>query len=250
MNIRRITGMVTLGLLLVACNGATPGPRTGVTVEGFKPFPSARSFDKPGRIYRVDPEGHVFKVGILEVEPQKGQEVLPKMQGKSELSLGQIFDTVGLNPVGISGSLRNNFQKKQEFVTESVNGQREFIDDIQVDPLLKKTFDNLVIRPTNKYFLIRETILSDQLKYKSGKSVFVDASVKAEFKRLVEAEASVKWDDSEEFSLDKTFEKPLRIWYKPELIEFKNDSRGALSPQVSGITNNEFVIPGDVPLEP
>ena len=250
MKTKRIVWMVFFGLLIVACNGAPPGPRTGVDVEGFKPFPSARSFDKAGQIYRVDPEGNVYKVGALDVEPQKGVEVLPKVSAKSEFSLKQVFETVGLNPAGISGSLQGHFQKKHEFVTESVNGQREFIDDMQVDPQLKKTFDNLVVRPTNKYFLIRETILSDKLTYKSGESVLADASLKAEIKKLVEAESSLKWNDSEEFSLNKTFEMPLRIWYKPELIEFKKGSRGAMSPQVSGITQNDFVIPGDVPTAP
>ena len=61
---------VLLAALMSGCTELPPGPRGSPEAEGFKPFPSVRSFDRPGRIYREDPSGNVFAVILLEVQPE------------------------------------------------------------------------------------------------------------------------------------------------------------------------------------
>ena len=249
-----VCSLVLFGMLIVACNGSQIGPNHGLEEEGFKAFPSPRSHDNTGSIFRVDPDGAIFKVTKLNVTPKKGDEVLPKVEVKAELTLEQIIKTAGLNPVGISGELKNTFKKKQEYFTEVVEGQREYIDDAQVDAVLKDTLENVVRRTDNDYYLIRATILSNKLNYKSGNSLFVENKIKAEFRSLVQGENTVKWDDSEGFSLNKTFPKSLNILYKPELITFEKkdgpSGRGKIEEvKRSGNFKNNFSFSGEVPEE-
>ena len=242
-------------IVFSGCGAVAPGPKGATEVEGFKPFPSVRSFDKPGRIFRVDPDGAVHKVAVLDVEPQVGEEILPKVSAVTKLSLELVLETIGVAAAQVPGNLYAKMAKSREFVTESVDGKREFIDDSQVDPLLKRVFQDITIRPRNRYYLIRETILSRKLNYRSEKSWLVDAGLEGEFKKVVKGKAGVNFDDQKEFSLNKTFDQPMRIWYKAErLIVEQPLGVGPGQPmtiKTVKINPDEFSIPGgDVSINP
>jgi len=250
----KLSSLVFLVTALIACETTPNGPITPVEVEGFKPFPSVRTFDKSGRIFRIDPEGNYWKVALLEVNPQVGDEILPKVMAKTEISLEQVLETIGVAAAEVPANLHANITKSREFVTESVNGQREFLDDSQVDPLLSEAFKDIIVRKNNRYYLIRETILSEQLNYRSSKSWLVDAGVEAEFKEVVKGKADLNWGDQEEFSLNKNFDQPLRIWYKAERIEVERPlGIGPGQPvkmKTIQVNPDEFTIPRDVPVNP
>ncbi len=215
------TVFVAGAIALASCSVVKPIPETSVSAEGFQSFASARSFDPPGRIYRVAPNGEVYGVVTLPLTPKRGKEVIPKMVEKRELTLGQILNTVGADAVRLPAKLEAALISKHEVTMESVNGEREYVDDAEVDKAAGDAMRGITIRPNDKYYVIRETIRTDNAIFSSSKSNLVSLGVEAEFKNVVSTKSTLKWDDSASYSISKKFDEPLRLWYKAERLAVK-----------------------------
>ena len=83
---------------------------------------------------------------------------------------------------------------------------------------MPETLKGIQVRPENKYFLIKETISTDDIKYTMSKSWITKLNLGAQFKNIVKDKISLDWSSAETFSMDKRLEQPLRCWYKAEKL--------------------------------
>lgn len=206
---------------LLACGAVGPVPPAPTAAEGFVPFLSARDFDPPGRIYRVDQGGTVYGVATLRLEPLKGSEALAKVERKSNFSLGEVLELTGAKALEGPASLKAEVSKVREFTLQSTQGNREYLDDGQVDKALPEALRTIVVRPGNRYYLIRETISTSNLSYSSDKSWAANLGLQAPIEAVLSSNTSLKWDDSTKFSIDAKFPAPMRVWYKPEVLKIE-----------------------------
>lgn len=219
--------MRTLGLAIGVCCAAIYGCGThpvvpqGPKFENFQVFASPRSFDPPGRIYRVQPDGQVFGVITLSITPQSGEESIPKIETKANSSLEELLETVGVVAEEVPASISAEIKRKREVTFEGLDAKREFLDDADLDNVLPKALAGIKIRSDNKYYVIRETISSKEINYKMDKSWILNAGFDARFKDIVKNKTNLDWDSGENFSMNKKFNQPLRIWYKAELLEIE-----------------------------
>ncbi len=193
-----------------------PGPAT--PLSDFVPFASARSFDRPGRIYRVDPGGTVWMVTQLDVTPQVGVEEIGEVASERTVSLAEVLETIGVAKEQIPAKLSAQLELKQKYITKSVSGERHYLDDTQVDNALPKAWSGINQRKDNKYYLIRETVATNNLSFMSQKGWLVNLGLDAEFKKLVENNTKLNWGSGSEFSMEKDFGQKLDVWYKPERL--------------------------------
>lgn len=215
----RMLGFAT-GLLCAVLYGCTAsnviGP--GVIYEGFKVFASPRSFDPPGRIYRVQQDGQVFGVVTLLIKPKSGVEAIPKIETKANFSLKELLETVGVTADELPASVSAEITRKREVTFEGFDAKREYLDDADLDKVLPQAFADITIRPDNKYYLIRETISSDNINYKMEKSWILNTGFEVNFKDILKNKVNLNWNSGENFSMNKKFNQPLRIWYKAESL--------------------------------
>jgi hypothetical protein len=207
-------------ILFLSCACTQEGPQTSVTSEGFKPFLSARGddFDPPGRIFRMDPDGKIFGVTQLKIQYQTFPEVLYKLKYSSEVSFEEVLQTIGAINEKLPVKATAELKYKRFFETESVNGQREISNDDVIDKALSQDFPKIIIRENNKYFIIRETIKTDNLIFRSDRSWLASMGIEGELKKICENNAKLNFLNEKEFSIEKKFDKPMRIWYKAESL--------------------------------
>lgn len=248
---------LTIGLLCAALYGCTLNPVVpqGPKFEDFKVFASPRSFDPPGRIYRVQPDGQVFGVVTLQITPQSGVEAIPKIETRTNFSLKELLETVGVAADELPASVSAEIKQKREVTFEGLDAKREFLDDADLDNILPKVFADIKIRPDNKYYVIRETISSDDVSYKMEKSWILNAGFDAKFKDIVKNKTNLDWGSGENFSMNKKFNQPLRIWYKAELLTI--DRPLGMGPgQLPSVerrpltAEQQIALPPDVPTSP
>jgi hypothetical protein len=210
----------TIGLLCAALYGCTTIVEVpqGPKYEDFKVFASPRSFDPPGRVYRVQPDGQVFGVVTLQIKPQSGVEAIPRIETRANFSLTELLETVGVAAEELPASVSAEIKRKREVTFEGLDAKREFLDDADLDKVLPKALADVRIRPDNKYYIIRETISSEDVNYKMEKSWILNAGFEAQFKSILKNKAKLDWDSGEIFSINKKFSQPLRIWYKAESL--------------------------------
>ena len=194
---------------------------SGQQRDGFRAFASARSFDPPGSIYRVDPDGVVWQVTQSPTKVYTGHEVWPKFSDDSEFSLREVFETIGIPATVFPVNVTANIEKKRHFVTESINGTRDWLTDREVDQILEDALKGIKIRPDNQYYVIRETVLTDNISFTSDASWTGEIATEGKIKELVKNKADLKWTSDRQLSLIKKFDKPMRYWYKAELLSFE-----------------------------
>lgn len=241
---RQFLALLTL-VLIVACEQIGP-PDGPLKIEGFKAFPSPRTFDPPGRIYRVEPSGKVFGVGHLKVKVQKGKEEIVDYKDTTNISLKQVLETIGVSATKFPVVANLELERKHRFEVKSVSGIREFIDDEQVDQQLPLVLSRIKIRDGNQYYLIRETVLTDNIDYTAEKSWLVKLGIDAKFQNAVKAHSGLNWGTGQTFSLKKKFDELYRVWYKAERLEIEQPL-GAASGQLP-LVKRVAPVPGEFSL--
>jgi hypothetical protein len=225
---RRLSIVIAV-LWLVGC-GTVEGPAqtSKFEGEGWQTFSSARTGDGPGRIYRIDRDGQVFQVTQVNVTAKTDDQRLYKVERKTELTLKEVLKTIGVAEAKLPGSVTAQLERKANFQTESVNGRREFLEDRDLpENTLRDALTGIRIRDENTYFLIRETLASNKLTFTVSRNWITQLGVEAEIKKLVESTSGVEWKDGTEVSLDTTFDKPYRIWFKAEQLNIERNTLGA-----------------------
>lgn len=213
-----------IALSQAACSLIAPPKAPGATPlpgEAFVPFPSPRDFDPPGRIFRVDTNGDVRRLAILDLKPHEGNEVIPSVKTKAGLSLSSVLETIGIPASTFPASAKVELDKTREFSLASLNGRRVYLEDDQVRGPLAKYLSTVSRRSDNKYYLVRETVRTTSLTYQARKAWVAGAGIEAQFKGSVSAKAGLRWDTGEEFAIDTRFTRPLDVWYVADELEFK-----------------------------
>lgn len=191
--------------------------------KDWSAFASARDFDPPGTVYRVDPDGVISKVGDLKISPEKGHEETLRVTKKTKVNLGGIFETLGVVNEALPAELKAKLNRTVETELGSVSGVREYlVDDSGMYPKLTELFKRVEYMQDNEYFVIRETIATRKISFSFKTNWMTEVGAKADIKKLINANANADWNSDNSVSLIKTFDSPLRIWYKAEKVKPKD----------------------------
>jgi len=217
---KRFVLLIAVAVVFTACPKHASGPVSSANQEGFKAFPTARDFDPPGTIFRVDPDGQVIWVDELKVDIVTGNEVLYKLKSHNKFSLEEVLQTIGAVATALPVAASADLTVKHDFetTTKSTMGKREKVSDAALDKALGQASVAIKFKDNSQYYLIRETISTDSLSFTSSKSWLTSLGIDAEFQNVVKSKAKLEWGSGKEFSLDAKFKKQMRVWYKAERL--------------------------------
>lgn len=200
----------------------------------FKMFPSARTFDAPGTVFRINPDGTRFDVIDLSsrIPTSGGDESIPEQMGHRKLSGEAISDFLSAK-----GSASASGSDSYDVFLSLTGVRREKIFDTDLDKVLATALGGIVLRRDSRYYVIRETIAARAISYRLTSSDAASAHIKVDQQKIANGNAKLERTSSGETRLVVSFEAANRIFYKPEEIKFESSGiTGTLTVTRSPVT--------------
>lgn len=218
-----ILSIVFLGCTTRSSQGITEAP---VFERGLHIFPSPRTYDAPGTIFRVDSDGIRRSVadlsGLLSLEPQP--EAIPRIRVQGAIDLGVLFAWLG------GTSRRLSYERLDSAVVEVVGAKRERAFEVDLRPLLDSAHQLIDWTREGQVYLITETVLADSVSFHLGTSVALAADDSTRRDSSKVRGVAVRWEPQAGASLALRFEQPHRVFYKVDQLV----RRSALEPDSLG----------------
>jgi len=222
--------LLTATLILATfagCNNATnetadvnkPTNETADLDPGFMLFPTPRTFDGPGTVFRIDKGKTRFLVKRLAIKvDEAGTEELPVRSKSVTWTASALATFIGAPQ--IVQDARGSFKADSSLKSEISFGQgtRERTYDEDVTKALNAAHIPFNDHKDSKYYIIRETIAVSSINIVIEQSAALDASAKATLKQVVDNQADMKWSGADREALTKAFKQPHRVFYTAEEI--------------------------------
>jgi hypothetical protein len=185
----------------------------------FLMFPSARTFDPPGTIFRINPDGIRFDVADISqgIRTSTGEEFLPEQVGRRRVSGETLAGALGKN-----GSASLRFSGDYHVLLRLAGVLREKTSDWDVDKALPPALRQVNLRRDSRYYIIRETIAAREIDYTLSASDGAAAAANLESHVVGTAKVNVERSGSGETKLVGRYATPTRILYKLEEIKFES----------------------------
>lgn len=212
--------LVTLVISLSGCNGpkAVVGldPNT-IRYPGFETFPTPRTFDGPGTVFRIDRTGKRHFVAHLPVKVSGPHaEALATSADVSSVSIHAVAQLLA-NPSAfqnVAGSAGANSSALQ--TVDLGTGNRSRTDEGEMDAAIRaSTFE---FKPGNRYYVVREAIAVGKIEYVFAEWVGTNASLMATLKSIATGTAGITWQDAAARRMSQTFTTPHYLFFLPDEI--------------------------------
>lgn len=200
---------IVIGL---GCKEGTFGLQDSLSVPGFQTFPSIRTFDGPGTIFRVAKDGTKYPATTLTVPVvPRGDETYPEIErtGTGDLDAALTF-------IGLPDSARATKRVAVTMHARIGPGTRFSTFDTAVDSALATT--RIDWRSGSKYYLIRETIAVASLQFSATQTTSSEGTWAAVIGKLVRLGGKIAGQDSTSVSLDRAFNPIANVFYTAEEV--------------------------------
>lgn len=223
---RRMIIMALLAILIhvYGCHFHKVGPDPIPAPDPeFQAFPTPRTFDAPGTIFRIDATGKSFGVEDLSdrIKIRKGEESIGQYKSTMRTKLGNFLKFLNTNQISLGIGLEQNSNAiiNIEFLADSLTREKTF--DNNIKNALNDAIYKIEWKDNNKYYIIRETISAQKIFYKFSSSFNDTIGVKISLNELINTNSNFKKDLASKYDLIQSFSQPHRIFYKvEEIIQF------------------------------
>lgn len=203
-------------------------------LPGYSFYDAPNDLDKTGLIFRVTPNGQRFNVGYIEILPDNGRIEIKSTAQTRTMSINALasFLKMDITKINTDGNL--DLKKKITFKVKMANNQQESLTDFALDAKLKDAIKIIkkdreeLGRQDDKYYVIRESILTQNLEYGFDKSIITNAGFNLALNDLIKVNSTAKWDDTKEFQLGFNYKNPLRVFYKAEYLSILSSAAGGI----------------------
>jgi hypothetical protein len=104
--------------------------------------------------------------------------------------------------------------------------RREKTTDVEIDRVLRPRLAEIIWRPNDRYYVIRETILVDSMRLKVDRSAANQLDQDASFRTVASDTLRLRWSRDATYQLAQRFAPPQRVMYKVDRIEPTGDAFG------------------------
>jgi hypothetical protein len=225
-----------------SCNG----PQFKELLPGYTFYDAPNDLDKPGLIFRVTPQGERFDVTYLNVTPQQGRIEIKELEQEKTLSLNAIASFLHLSKSQLQAKGSLDLSQKVTFKIKMSSNTQEKLDDFDIDQELTKTTDIIkknmeaAGRSNDAYYIIRESVSTQNLEYGFNKKIVNDIGFKVAIESLMDVNAGVKVDNNKDFQLTFNYPKPMRVFYKAERLNMLSSVTGTIKITRSPVVSNEI----------
>jgi hypothetical protein len=183
----------------------------------FQMFPSARTFDPPGSIFRVNRDGVRFDVADIsgEITPATGSEDIPDQTGRRRVEgnvIGNLLKGDASGAVSAAGTYDVGLKLS--------GAVREKTSDLNLDKALSLVLKQVALRSDNRYYVIRETIAVREVDYELSTTDLESVAAKVGTKPVGDGKIDIRQKGSASTTLVGHYETPYRLFYKVEEVQF------------------------------
>lgn len=215
-------------------------------LPGYSFYDAPNDLDKTGLIFRVTPDGQRFNVGYVSVTPDKGRIEIKSTAQTRTMSLNALasFLKIDKSKLSVDGNL--DLKRKITLRVKMANNQQEALTDFALDEKLKEALELIkknreeLGRLDDKYYIIRESILTQNMDYSFDKDVVANAGFKLALNDLIRVNPDAKWDNTKEFQLGFNYPNPLRVFYKAEYLSILSSATGGISIKRNPVNSEEI----------
>lgn len=226
-----LIGVCLVGLALASHQAYAMGTKPAKDTicpedEGFQMFLTPRTFDAPGKIFRVNSDKTSFEVSALSVTTTGGEETLGS--GIRKVSAGFLANFISL-PVKGNMNLSKNVQMQYKVEGPAL---REITSDVDVFKKLNDEMKAIPWQPNNDYYVMRETIAAKNIQFSFDDDAIAALGGEAVVKELGGStiKGEVKWESKAQYQLSEKYTAPHRICYKADRITIEVGGLGGASP--------------------
>lgn len=197
-------------LALAGCNSLDRSSfdvGTHLRYPGFETFPTPRSFDGPGHVFRVDGAGKKFTVTQLGVRVDPvGEEEFPEYHQKSDWGANAVAKFMS---VALSAGMSSDYTLEVSLGP----GSRERTYDLDIDEQLLAA--QLDFKPGNRYYVVRETIAVPWVKMTLLDTNEANARLRNAIDKKIIDDATLgwSWTSNDKVSLVRSFRTPHRLFF-------------------------------------
>lgn len=222
--------VVTVGIVALVAWWRMPNPvitplADKLQYPGFQTFPTPRTFDAPGTIFRIDESGTRFPVALLPVKLEMGKEAFATYISTTRWKLSALVKFIGDIGVEAMAEVSSPLTLKVALG----RGEREWTFDADVDQALKNAIINY--RMESKYYVIRETISVPSITYDFSGSGEFNTTAKQAIDEVAKGKQHLSWSNSSQNTLIESFDRPYRIFYTADEILIPELGAAQVEPQ-------------------
>ena len=189
-----------------------------IRLPGFQTFPTPRTFDGPGTVFRIAEDRTKFPVTTLIVRVQQvGKEQFANSTQTGQWTLGALLKFWGAQEILTDPQILGKAGSSFQLTIQIGEGSRERTDDSEVAAALKAA--SIDYRDRSHYYVIRETIAVSEFTYRFARKADLTADIAAAVKKAAQARGNLKSDNSQEAEFFQKFAAPYRIFFTAEEIE-------------------------------
>ena len=188
----------------------------GLKLPGFQTFPTPRTFDGPGTVFRIT-DGKKFTVTELKVRLHPaGTEEFADYKRNVDWSFELLGRFLGLAKaaVGAGGSL--GVERDQQFTLRHRTGHPTRTYDAEIRDSLRRA--NIEFAKGSRYYVIREVISIKNLYVDAGPTWRADVKANVAWKKLVNGRGEAKWADASQTTLIRSFKPAHHVFYVAEQV--------------------------------
>jgi hypothetical protein len=216
---KRVTigGLLFMGAGFAVWGLSLRGSQPPELYPEFQMFPSARTFDPPGSIFRVNRDGVRFDVADIssEIKSAKGEEDIPDQTGRRRVEGNVIANLLkGNTSSALSAAGTYDVSLKLSGVV------RETTSDLNLDKALSLALKQVALRSDNRYYVIRETIAVREVDFELSTTDLKSVSAKIGTKPAGDDKVDIRQQGSTSTTLVGHYDRPYRLFYKVEEVQF------------------------------
>ncbi len=176
-------------------------------LKNFKPFPTARTNDRPGTVYRIASDKKRYTVEDV--------KSIKSLMSEEETISGRMYFT----PEEMMLLLNVEFENVTAIPVEVVikNAEREYTEQVLVDMVLweNEKLEQIVVDQNSDYFIIRETISSKDITFRFSEDAYSKIiSGKNKLTKLGGEDTKLDFP----YEIKKKYKEPKRIFYLDQKI--------------------------------
>jgi hypothetical protein len=222
-----VVGLTITLALLTSCKTSSEHIEEGRVVDaeilvgrGYRFYPTPRTYDSAGQVYRVDSDRHIWPVGRITIQPETGQEFLGSLRVRERWSLSALLTCLGVNADALPASLNLAAGGVSGSVFEGTHGTTLRYSDYQQPARAAKD----VIRraggynAADTYYIIRESIACTNVAYSIGRGVHLSADATLTISEALKASGGGLLQRGNSLVVIGTFPMPMNLLYKAERL--------------------------------
>ena len=151
------------------------------------------------------------------------------------MSLNALANFLKVDKSKITADGNLDLKSNISFRLKMANNQQESLNDFALDAKLKdaieliKTDRRELGRQDDKYYIIRESVLTQNLEYKFDRDIITNAGFKSALDDLVSGNSTAQWNSTNDYQLGFNYPNPLRVFYKAEYLSILSNAAGGIT---------------------